>query len=88
MAKIDNNTNKVVNVIEAPDDWSEDGFTFIINDKVNKGDIWNGIDFVPPIPDPPSADDVRRGILEDKARRDQVMTVRELTELFKLKFLT
>ncbi len=87
-AKIDNKTNEVVNVIEAEEDWEEDGFTFITDIRVGKGDTWDGSKFTTPELDPPDLNDVRLNVLEDKARNDEVMTTAELREMYKLRFLT
>ncbi len=37
---------------------------------------------------PPTAGQIRQKVLEDKARNDQQMSVAELREMYKLRFLT
>ena len=37
---------------------------------------------------PLTANEIRQGVLEDKARKDETMTVAELREMYKLRFLT
>ncbi len=91
-ALVNNSTGLVVNVIEHENDsdWSIPDDHSLINavDKGGPGDTWDGNSFISVTRDPPSANDVRKDELEDKARKDQPMTTAELREMYKLRFLT
>lgn len=90
-ALVEDSTGLVVNVIEIEDssNWPipNGHFLIVATDKGGTGDTWNGSDFIIPEPEPLDPSDIRLNVLEDKARKDQTMTIAELREMYKLKHL-
>lgn len=59
-ALVNNNTKKVENIIIASDDFTMPGFELVKlqeGQKVNIGDIWNGINFIPSEPQIPTIEE-------------------------------